>query len=325
MKKRKNFITLIILIFSIVIAYCINNNQTKYIKTYNEVKIDNLKDEQFDYEKCLISKFDENEVSDNLLNKQEELNQYLSKYNVSIFYEDISTGFNYKYQSDKVYYGASLIKLVEAEYLIDKAINNEIDLDNTFVKYYEKYKADDSIGMSSRKISEDISLKDLISYILKYSDNTAHYMLIDYIGMSNLKKYGNNLGAINILTGGDTYGNQSAIDTNIYLKHAYEMMNSNTSYGTFLKECMTNTYYNYLNLNGDDNNVAHKWGWHSYYFHDIGIVFEEYPYTISILTSHGKGDYQSIVNNIHKKINELHHLFYAERENYCKENISKKN
>lgn len=117
MKKRKNFITLIILIFSIVIAYCINNNQTKYIKTYNEVKIDNLKDEQFEYEKCLISKFDENEVSDNLLNKQEELNQYLSKYNVSIVYEDISTGFNYKYQSDKVYYGASLIKLVEAEYL----------------------------------------------------------------------------------------------------------------------------------------------------------------------------------------------------------------
>lgn len=321
--KRNNFKILLLLIISITIAYCVNNNDIEKKAnelTNNVVKKINLKDEQSEHEKCMISKFSDADMSDQLKNKIEQLNSYLSNYNLSVYYEDNATDFTYKYNENEVYYGASLIKLVEAIYLIDKASNNEINLDTTTVKYLEKYKAEDSIGMDKRNIGEDVSLKDLISYAIKYSDNTAHFMLINYIGVSKLKDYGNSLGAVNILTSGDTYGNQSASDTNIYLKHAYEIIKNNETYGSFLKECMTNTYYNYLNL-GEENNVAHKWGWHSIYFHDIGIVFEDNPYTISILTTYGKGDYKTIVNDVHKKINELHHLFYSERENKCHQEI----
>ena len=74
-------------------------------------------------------------------------------------------------------------------------------------------------------------------------------------------------------------------------------------------------------LKEGNNNVAHKYGWYSTYYHDIGIVYEKNPYYISVLTNHGKGDYKKIVNNIHKKINELHHLFYEERQNNCHLNI----
>lgn len=326
--KRNNFKILLLLIISITIAYCVNNNEIEKKAnelTNNIVKKVDLKDEQSEHEKCLVSKYTDADMSENLKNKIEELNAYLNNYNLSVYYEDITTGFTYKYKEEEVYYGASLIKLVEALYLIDKASTNEINLDTTTVKYLSKYKAEDSIGMDKRNIGEEVSLRDLISYALKYSDNTAHFMLSEFIGISNLREYGKSLGEVNILTGGDSYGNQSASDTNIYLKHAYEIMQKNTNYGAFLKECMTNTYYNYLYLN-EENNVAHKWGLHSIYFHDIGIVFEDNPYILSILTTYGKNDYKTIVNNVSQKINELHHLFYSERENRCHQEIyNKKN
>lgn len=81
---------------------------------------------------------------------------------------------------------------------------------------------------------------------------------------------------------------------------------------------MLNTYYNSLYLTStEENNVAHKYGWYSYYYHDVGIVYEEYPYFISILTLMGNEDYASAVRDIHTKVNNLHHMFYENRKNIC--------
>lgn len=270
------------------------------------------------YESCLLKSFSQDELDDTLNNKIFEVSEYIrNNYYASVVYEDVLTGFSFKYNEDVVYYGASLIKIVEAEYLLDKAINGEIDINDT-IKYTSNYIASYSEGMSKRMVGEEVSIKDLISYALIYSDNTAHLMLSDYIGRNNLREYGRKLGAKNILIGGDTYGNQSASDTNIYLHHAYEIINSNNEYGQLLKKYMMNTFYNSLYLTSEEeNNVAHKYGWYSTYYHDIGIVYESNPYYISILTNHGKGDYAVVVRDIHKKINELHHLFYEERKKRC--------
>lgn len=321
--KIKIFSFIIILLLAIGISYYGYDEYNKYVEKIEKIaKEKRIKKEQEkllkQYNECLIKTYNEEELSDNLKNKISEVDNYIKQnYSASVVYNDITTGFNYKYNEDKVYYGASLIKLVEAMYIFDKASNGEIDI-NTTIKYTVNYKAAYSDGMSKRSVGEDVSLKDLISYAIMYSDNTAHFMLSDYIGRENLKNYGKSLGAKNILTGGDSFGNQTASDTNIYLNHAHEIINSGSEYGKMLKEYMTNTYYNSLYLTDEaNNNVAHKYGWYSSYYHDIGIVFEEKTYYISILTNHRNGDYKTVVNNIHKKINELHNLFYEERKNTC--------
>lgn len=320
-KKKKNkeklntFNFMLVLLIALGISYFGNQlylkKQEKEITELQKVLLK-------EYNNCLKKPYTEEEMNENVQIKVNEINDYIRKnYSASVVYNDVTTGFYYKYNEDKIYYGASLIKLVEAMYIFDKANNGEIDINDT-IKYTSNYKVAYSDGMSKRNIGENISIKDLISYILKYSDNTAHFMLMDYIGKQNLKDYGKKLGAKNILNGSDTFGYQSAEDTNIYLRHAYEIINSGSNYGKMLKEYMTNTYYNSLYLTDEfNNNVAHKYGWYSSVYHDIGIVFEEHVYYISILTSHGNGDYTKIVNNIHKKINELHHLFHEERKNSC--------
>lgn len=320
-KRRKLSILsklLLLIIFVFLGVFAIKKYEA-YVIYQEKLEADRLaqieKEKEEKYHLCLDKKYEETEVTDEILELQNDLSTLLKKYNVAVYYEDLGSGFDFKYNENEVIYGASLIKLVDALYLYD----NHIDLNDT--KLYEaKYIKGSSKGMDTRKVGEEITLHDLMKYSLTVSDNTAHVMLVDYIGYNTLRDYGRSLGATAILSGvgGEKYGNQTATDTNIYLKKAYEIMtNTNVyDYGNLLREYMSNDYQNYLFLE-NETNIAHKYGSYSNYFHDIGIVFDENPYTISILTLHGKGNYKNIIKEIHTKINEIHTKFRYNREVSC--------
>lgn len=272
------------------------------------------------YAACLLKPY-EKEEEEYLASMKQELNNTIikNKYNVSIYYEDLQTGFSYSYQPTKVYYGCSLIKLVDALYLINKAIAGEIDLDAETVTYTQQYVRAFSSYMEKKNIGDRVSLRDLIRYAISASDNSAHLMLLDYIGFSKLKSYGESLGAKVILTGGDYFGNQTAEDTNIYLKEAYRIIRENEEYGSFLKEIMDNDDRNAFNT--DTIRIYHKYGSYGDNYHDIGLSLKENPYAISILTLHENSGYQNIIQELHNKIIALHNQFYENRELLCYEQI----
>lgn len=318
-KKRLSIISKLIILILIIFAGIYGYKKFEEYVAYQEkleverlAKIEREKKEK--YNNCLAKDYEVTEVTDEITTIQDELNTMLKKYNVAVYYEDLSSGFDFKYKEDEIIYGASLIKLVDALYLYD----NDIDLNST-MKYDSKYIKGSSKGMDTRKVGEDVTLNDLMNYSLSVSDNTAHVMLVDYIGYNTLRDYGRSLGATAILSGvgGEKYGNQTATDTNIYLKRAYKIItDSDYNYGNLLREYMSNDYQNHLFLENEQD-IAHKYGSYDRYFHNIGIVFNKNPYTISILTQHGKDNYKEIINNIHKKINELHIKFRNNREDIC--------
>ncbi len=322
-KKRKKMTIfsklLLIIIFSFVgvIAY---KKYEDYLDTQAKIEAERLaqieREKEEKYNKCLTKNAEVTDVTEDITDLQNELNALLKKYNVAVYYEDLNSGFDFKYNEEEVIYGASLIKLVDALYLYD----NDIDFNKT-MKYESKYIKGSSKGMDTREIGEEVTLLDLMNYSLSVSDNTAHIMLVDYIGYNNLRDYGRSLGASAILSGvgGEKYGNQTARDTNIYLKRAYEIMTQEED-GKYLKNFMSNDYQNHLFLD-NESDIAHKYGSYNSYFHNIGIVFNENPYTISILTLHGNGNYKEIINKIHKKINELHLKFRDNRKISCYKEI----
>ncbi len=271
------------------------------------------------YNACINKPFSEEELTEELASKKQVINSTINNnhYKVSVYYEDIKTGFTYTYKPETVYYGASLIKLVDALYLINQAMDGNIDLEKETIVYKEEYKKAYSSGMKMHQFGEAVSLKNLILYAISVSDNSAHMMLYDYIGREKLRAFGQSLGAKNILTAGtDKFGNQSAKDTNLYLKEAYRIITENEEYGPFLKEIMDNNVRNSFNTQGIK--IYHKYGaCDPYYYHDIGLNLEEHPYAISILTLHENSNYQEVVQNIHQQIIELQNLFYQTRENNC--------
>ena len=196
---------------------------------------------------------------------------YISEhgYDASVGYYNLATGRQYLYQADRIYYGASLIKTLDAIYLYDKGM---VD-DN--LKYY-------------------------IDRAISVSDNNAHLYLINYIGKDNLKNYGIALGAPNTLSGDNSYGDTTVMDQLAYYKKAYEIASSNADF----KAPFINDYYNYIKIDGIT--TMHKHGYYDQWYHDAGIVFDTEPYIVVILTNHGKGNRYEVIHNLTNLIYKYH-------------------
>ena len=314
MKKLFKILSLLLvlacIIFYIKIKYDIN---LKLIleEDHKLLEIKKLKQKQEKlYHSCLFEEVDASLLGNNFSESEKALTAFLSNYDAYVSYQEIDGNYYYGYKDTKPVYGASLIKLVDALYVLD----NNIDI-NSRLKYSSSYYSKSNKGLTQYKVGDELRIDDVVKHALAVSDNGAHKMLIDYIGFNNLMSYGKSLGAKVILTGGDNFGMQTAEDTNVYLKRLYELTLNNESAFKF-KEYMINDFHSYLNVN--DLKVAHKYGYYDYLFHDIGIVYDIHPYTLSVLTMYGKKDYGKLINKISEKVNEHHNIYWKEKEIYCK-------
>lgn len=217
--------------------------------------------------------FDTRDISD----YKEALTNYIksNNYNVSVGYYNLSTGASYYYRPNRIYYGASLVKTVNALYV------------------YEHL-----------NLTPDI--KYLVSIMIGVSDNAAHLKLVDKVGFDNLKKYGRSIGAKNYLSGVDKYGNTTVNDQMAVWKYFYKYINSSSN-GKELSTYFINDYYNSLIFPGLPT-TYHKYGWYSSYYHDTGIVLDKKPYIVVILTRHGNSNYREVVNDLSQKIYQLNKL-----------------
>jgi len=309
--------------FKFLLALCII--AIIFFKFYNTGNVDNkpidvkksllywpirIKHMDEKYHECLTNGITENNFNDITKEKKNNILTYIKNNGILYYYTDYTYNDIIKYRENESIYGASLIKLVAALYLVD----NEIDLSQT-VKYEAKHKMAFSTGMQTRKIGENVTLDDLMKYTMTYSDNTAHNMILQFIGKDKLKEYGLSIGGTVVMTGWDNFGNQTAADMNVYLKKAYDLFETKPNGGK-LKEYMYNHDKNALNF--DSVEFAHKYGSHSSYFHDAGLYIGDHPYSIAILTSKGEERGPSYVTHLSRLTYEYHEAYYNNLEEYCK-------
>ena len=318
MKKMKKsikrsliiIIVILILILGALIALYFTNKQkleeynTELLELYAKLEANN------NYTSCLITPYKSAEV-DTLFN---DLINSLDTNELSIYFEDLNNDYTLTINPDTIYYNASIIKLFDAAYIID----NNVDLNDT-ITFTEGYRDLAKEGLLDYELNAEIPIKDILYYAISVSDNGAHRILTDYIGVNNLKNYAQEtLGVTLTITDSDRFGNMSVTSTNTLLKHVYELLQNDNEYTTLLKDAMNNNYYNALNF--DDVTYLHKYGYYNNYFHDIGLYNDYYnPYTISIFTLYGNPDNGSLeeVNNINKEIYNIYQTNLNEKEEYC--------
>lgn len=269
------------------------------------------------YNECLRRPVDENNIPESVTAAMNDLTTYLEEnYETSIKYEDLTTGFIYTYNPNIVYYAASTIKSLDALYIYTKAAEGKIDLDETMT-YTSKYKWGSSKEMSKLSYGTKVTIRDLVKYAITVSDNSAHQMLISYIGRSNLKEFGNSLGAKNTLIGSDNFGNIDVNDAIIYMKAINNFINSNEVLGSELKEYFLTAEQNDLELPDFGISAIHKYGQYSSYYHDIGVVYDENPYVVAILTLEGGSNFENKVKDINSHIYEMHKIYNDNKKKLC--------
>ncbi len=269
------------------------------------------------YSDCLKRPYSESDNTQALVDAQLAFSDYITKeYEASIAYEDLLTGYRVNYNTNLIYYAASTAKTVGALYLYEKASLGEINLDDTMT-YTKKYKRSSSAGMKNHSYGDKVSLRELVKHSITVSDNTAHQMIVSYIGKDKLKEYGHSLGAKHTLDGKDNYGNITPYDAIIYVKKLNQFINTNTEDALQLKEYFVTASQNGLEQPELGIQAAHKYGQYAPHYHDIGIVYDTKPYVVAILTLECSGKYEEKMQDISKKVYDLHKAFHANRENIC--------
>lgn len=265
------------------------------------------------YNNCLNEKFNEQMKNDELISLEEEIHNYANNYSISYMFYPNDEYYVLNGKINKTYYAASLYKLLDLIYLIDKNNTGLIDLDNETMTYKSSYYRKYSTGMDQEKFNTKITIRKLLSHLITYSDNTAHAMLVEYIGLNNLRELGKSLGASNVMNN-QNYGNSNVYEMSLYLKKIQELINLNNDNSIFIKKIMNNTNDNSLNI--EETNYYHKYGMYDIYYHDLGIAVKN-DYAVIIMSELRNKNYQLIFSQMSSYFYKLNDTIDSSKQSYC--------
>lgn len=209
--------------------------------------------------------------------------------NVSIYFKDVDSGYVYQNNEDYKYFIASLIKAPYCMYLYTMAEQGKCDLDEILTIEYKNIQI--GTGKIKDKKPEDfpleMSVRELMSFAIRYSDNTAmetlrkKYSHVDYL------TYAKSLGLhypedVAYMVNGKI----TARDAGVYLNAINDYI-KNGKYGSELEEDMSNTANRMIR---SKHPIVRKYGWAELSFHDMAIVNAPHPYLLIILSDKGLGN-----------------------------------
>lgn len=217
---------------------------------------------------------------------------------VAYYYEDINKGIILSFNADTTFYAASTIKILAVLYLF----NQKEDLEKT-IKIEPNDIKQGCGRIKFETLPKEYSLKELIYYCLKYSDNTAYLKLVNYIGKEKLQDFGLKIGAKHPLEGKDSFGITTCQDMKIFWEHLVPYIKEDKE----LQEILENPEYQIINWTKRNGKFLRKYGSFDIAYHECGIVIEEHPFYLMVLTqkSNSKSG-KRFINKTAKQIIKIH-------------------
>lgn len=154
------------------------------------------------------------------------------------------------------------------------------------------------------------TMAELFQYLLLYSDNVAYYRLKDEYDTKLQRDLVERLG-LDAMS--KSLAQISARDGGKILRETYDFLSSGKTYSDFMYQAMTNSGHRVMICSAvAPETVAHKYGWDKGTYHDMGIVYDEHPYTLTVLTNmdSGGGTVNSYIQQVIKAVEKIHKSMY---------------
>ncbi len=257
-----------------------------------------------------------------------------SQKNFSAAYLDITTGYVYEYNAAKVYDCASVIKapfiysvlstIDEEEKYVEQANAAGEAVDPSKTTYLaEKYSLDNIVAYDASMYKSGSGViktmpygsrflyTDLIDYALRHSDCVAYQYLRKVYGYQTMRNLAAKLGtnSLNARSNG-----MSAHDATIYFREIYNFTQTNQKYGSLMLEPLIGaSHLDIFSTALPDVNVAHKYGWDTNAYHEVGIVLGDHPYVLALMSTYdGGGAYvNNFFSGLVSQINAVHNAAWA--------------
>lgn len=243
-------------------------------------------------------------------------------YACALYYVDLETGLSLTYDPDRWFAGASLVK---AEYLMmvfEMIEKGDIGYDTKYTYTSANKRGGTTKIPYDYKYGDQLTLKEIIEYVVWHSDNTGFNMLQVYVtSLSNLGPWAKN-----------RYGTSFKYDKCNWLNARGVAECWKEIYQRYKEGDENYTWYVELLLDANENkfirgglpkdaegeaiyDVAHKYGMDINASNDAAIVFyEDRPYFLCILTDYIGINTQNFMNKVSADVFALHeHICEADK------------
>jgi len=204
---------------------------------------------------------------------------------LSVFYENMATGFIFRHNADRVYFGASATKAPFALYIYLKAERGETSMDNQITYTGADFWGGSGVIRHRYQIGATFTQKRLLELMLAPSDNIATRMLRRTHGYYSYREFVAGIGANPDHVQNITYSHLTANDAGIFMRETFRYIESGGNYSQHLRDNLLANRYAFII---SDYPVASKSGWaanHGAAWHDMAIIYAPSPYTLSLLSS----------------------------------------
>lgn len=199
-----------------------------------------------------------------------------------VYFISLTTGQSFGINENEVFTAASTVKVPINLYLFNQIAQNKVNPSKNLFYTEEDY--EEGTGtIQFEDFGTKYSIRELSKLSIEASDNVAINMLMRYLGRNNIIKFMESIVKHPV----DKEKNvTTSKDMALYLKALLAFREKNQKLGDELLDYMEHTEFNdriplYLPENIP---VAHKIGTQLKAIHDIGIVFAEKPFILSVLS-----------------------------------------
>jgi hypothetical protein len=196
----------------------------------------------------------------------------------SLYIEDLTTEKTFEYNSDQIIYGASLYKLLVGGAVYDLISQNKLSLN-----YEYTYEGQDFTGgtgvIQTQSVGSAYSVKELLNYLFKDSDNIAQNILVRNITEGAVSDFYKKIVDSNTSTG-QFYGSGKTTATEVahILINLHKLEDWTRPLKKAFFDYMIDTEFDDRISSGLDDSLifSHKIGsWPDSSWHDCGIVFDD--------------------------------------------------
>ena len=248
---------------------------------------------------------------------------------IGIYYKNLDTDFVYSFNSDRVFFGASLNKA-------NLALHTYMAAEQDYINMYamHTFTAEDWWGGTGiirfMPAGTRLTTRELLHHSIVYSDNVAFRMLAQYMERTGFsyRNFVDELGANPDFIRCTYSHNTSAEDTALWFYAIHNYLESDSRYGHYLRDDLLNTalyshpYFTRGYTFGGDSDVnvqflhssypvAQKYGWFNGAFNTAGIVYAPSPYILVIVSNmhHGAHELFEEISWMFEEFNERHFRF----------------
>jgi hypothetical protein len=213
---------------------------------------------------------------------------------LSVYYENLETGFVYGRNAERAYFSASVAKAPYSLYIYQKAERGETDLESRLTFTAADFDEGSGIISHRHRFGETFTQRELLRLNISESDNAATRMLIRAHRTDGYRRFvesiGGNPGLVRNMV---MDSNITANEAGLFAREIYKYIESGGTYSEEFKAALLNNRTPFL---VSDYPLASKTGWtREIAWHDMAIVYAPSPYTLTVLTERfgwGTRDYR---------------------------------